>query len=90
MTPDAPNFPNPPCLGLTGLFFSVLPWEQRVAKEMCRRCPWQEPCLAGAIHRDEPCGIWGGLTFEERCSLVGKWSPQARRLARRQRWAAST
>lgn len=35
------------------------------AKELCRRCPFQEPCLAYALQQDVH-GVWGGLTDKER------------------------
>jgi WhiB family redox-sensing transcriptional regulator len=33
------------------------------AKEICRGCSQQEPCLQGALARREPCGVWGGELF---------------------------
>ena len=27
-------------------------------------CPLRRPCLAGAVERGEPCGVWGGEIFE--------------------------
>jgi hypothetical protein len=40
-------------------------YEQR-AKAICRRCPVARECLAYAIRTNEPWGIWGGLTPDER------------------------
>ena len=37
-----------------------------VAKSYCRRCPVRSDCLAHAMERVEPYGIWGGLTEHER------------------------
>ena len=36
------------------------------AKAICERCPVRGSCLADALARQEPCGVWGGLTAWER------------------------
>lgn len=36
-------------------------------------CPVQKDCLWEAINRDEPHGIWGGLSHRERNALIRKW-----------------
>jgi WhiB family redox-sensing transcriptional regulator len=36
------------------------------AKKVCARCPVQAACLAEAIRRREPHGVWGGMTPNER------------------------
>ena len=33
------------------------------AKEACLSCPLREACLAGALERREPWGVWGGQSF---------------------------
>jgi WhiB family redox-sensing transcriptional regulator len=33
------------------------------AKALCRECPLIAGCLAGAIEREEPWGVWGGEVF---------------------------
>ncbi|MDR3202284.1 MAG: WhiB family transcriptional regulator, partial [Bifidobacteriaceae bacterium] len=33
------------------------------AKGLCSACPLQVACLAGAIERREPWGVWGGESF---------------------------
>ena len=33
------------------------------AKALCRECPLIEGCLAGAVERAEPWGVWGGEVF---------------------------
>jgi WhiB family redox-sensing transcriptional regulator len=30
------------------------------AKALCTSCPVRNGCLAGALRRNEPCGVWGG------------------------------
>ena len=45
---------------LTALFFSDNVHDIARAKAMCRLCPLRESCLAGALGREEPWGVWGG------------------------------
>ena len=40
------------------------------AKAVCRRCPVIEQCREHALQVDEPYGIWGGLSVEERRDQV--------------------
>jgi WhiB family redox-sensing transcriptional regulator len=35
------------------------------AKAICARCTVSEPCLARALERREPCGVWGGQIFHQ-------------------------
>ncbi len=39
------------------------------ARRICASCPVRRQCLAYAVAADEPFGIWGGLTTEERRNL---------------------
>jgi WhiB family redox-sensing transcriptional regulator len=41
----------------------------RQAKEMCAICPVRAECLQYALDENEPDGIWGGLTPDERRPL---------------------
>ncbi|GAA1394666.1 WhiB family transcriptional regulator [Luteococcus peritonei] len=34
------------------------------AKQVCADCPVRQQCLAGALERREPHGVWGGELFE--------------------------
>ncbi len=36
------------------------------AKQVCRRCPALEPCLAWAIESGQDSGVWGGTSEQER------------------------
>ena len=45
---------------LTHLFFSEELQDIARAKRICAECPVIEPCLAGALERHEPWGVWGG------------------------------
>jgi len=42
------------------LFFAESPAEVERAKALCTGCPLQAECLAGALERREPWGVWGG------------------------------
>ncbi len=42
------------------LWFAELPAQVEVAKALCGDCPIREQCLAGALERAEPWGVWGG------------------------------
>jgi WhiB family redox-sensing transcriptional regulator len=45
---------------LLELFFSEQLDDINVAKAFCQPCPVRETCLAGALARREPWGVWGG------------------------------
>ncbi len=47
------------------LWFSSVPGELNLAKAYCRGCRNRRPCLAGALERAEPAGVWGGEIFEQ-------------------------
>lgn len=40
------------------------------AKAICAVCPVIDECLRDALRRNEPHGVWGGLTSEERLNLI--------------------
>lgn len=42
------------------LFFAESPADVELAKELCQSCPVRAECLAGALDRREPWGVWGG------------------------------
>jgi WhiB family transcriptional regulator, redox-sensing transcriptional regulator len=46
------------------LFFSEKPEDLRLAKALCGHCPVRTACLAGALQRGEPWGVWGGELFQ--------------------------
>ena len=46
------------------LWFACAPAELQLAKVLCRSCPVIEQCLAGALSRQEPWGVWGGEIFD--------------------------
>ena len=45
---------------LTHLFFSDDLIDIARAKAICSKCALAAPCLAGALERAEPAGVWGG------------------------------
>ncbi|MDR7300018.1 WhiB family transcriptional regulator [Haloactinomyces albus] len=40
------------------------------AKQVCARCPVAQACLEHALNVEEPYGVWGGLTEDERRHLL--------------------
>ena len=53
-----------PCQSDPELFFAEKPQDVWRAKSLCRRCPVRPACLAGALERGEPWGVWGGELFQ--------------------------
>ena len=65
------KFDNPPCLGMTQVFYPPEGTEKGLrmlleaqAKLVCQDCPYQEPCLQMGLE-NEVYGIWGGATASE-------------------------
>jgi len=54
------------------LWFSDLPAELRLAKAYCQPCPVRRLCLAGAVERQEPHGVWGGEIFASGAIIADK------------------
>jgi WhiB family transcriptional regulator, redox-sensing transcriptional regulator len=42
------------------LWFAERPGDLELAKRHCQDCPVRQRCLAGALRRAEPWGVWGG------------------------------
>ena len=42
------------------LWFAERPEQVELAKALCGECPLRQECLAGALERREPWGVWGG------------------------------
>ena len=54
-----------PCRAGDGdLWFAEAPAVLEEAKARCAPCPLREACLAGALDRREPWGVWGGEIFD--------------------------
>ncbi len=57
---------------LTHLFFSDIPLDTARAKAICSKCALADDCLAGAIDRAEPWGVWGGELIENGRIVLNK------------------
>ena len=49
-----------PCTEDPELFFAESPRDVEQAKALCQGCRARLACLAGALERGEPWGVWGG------------------------------
>ncbi len=54
------------------LWFAETPVELEQAKGFCVDCPARQACLAGAISRREPWGVWGGEIFDHGVVIARK------------------
>jgi WhiB family transcriptional regulator, redox-sensing transcriptional regulator len=68
---------DPPCVRDPELFFAESPQEVEQAKAMCQGCRVRNACLAGALARREPCGVWGG-ELVMRGAIVPRKRPRGR------------
>jgi WhiB family redox-sensing transcriptional regulator len=59
------------------LWFAEVPSELEQAKSLCANCPARLACLAGALERREPWGVWGGEIFE-RGVVIARKRPRGR------------
>lgn len=58
--PTTPETPLPCWTSDPDLWFAESPADVERAKALCVPCPLREACLAGALARREPWGVWGG------------------------------
>ena len=63
------------------LWFSDLPADLQLAKAYCQPCPMRRFCLAGAVERREPHGVWGGEIFT-RGAIITEKRPRGRPASR--------
>lgn len=54
------------------LWFAETPAELEQAKAFCADCPARAACLAGALGRREPWGVWGGEIFDHGVVITRK------------------
>lgn len=47
-----------------------IPGAERAAQAICRGCDVSDSCLSYALARDEPYGVWGGMTDRQRRKLL--------------------
>ncbi len=66
-----------PCTQDPELFFAESPQDVEQAKAMCRGCRARLACLAGALERREPWGVWGGELLM-RGAIVPRKRPRGR------------
>jgi WhiB family transcriptional regulator, redox-sensing transcriptional regulator len=59
------------------LWFAEIPAQLEQAKALCADCPARLACLAGALERREPWGVWGGEIFE-RGTIIARKRPRGR------------
>lgn len=57
------------------LWFAERPDEVALAQALCGDCPLRAACLAGALERREPWGVWGGELFERGTVVARKRRP---------------
>ncbi|MGX7679240.1 WhiB family transcriptional regulator [Jatrophihabitans sp. DSM 45814] len=67
-----------PCRVLDAdLWFADTPADLEQAKAHCVECPVRAGCLAGALDRREPWGVWGGEIFEQG-TVIARKRPRGR------------
>ncbi|MGI8881657.1 MAG: WhiB family transcriptional regulator [Jatrophihabitans sp.] len=72
------SLPDLPCrVKDPDLWFAEKPAELEQAKSFCHDCPVRRTCLAGAVARHEPWGVWGGEIFE-RGQVIARKRPRGR------------
>ncbi|OBJ51128.1 WhiB family transcriptional regulator [Mycobacterium sp. 1423905.2] len=78
LTVPRQTLPALPChRGDPDLWFAEAPADLERAKTLCIGCPIRRDCLAEAVERAEPWGVWGGEIFE-RGAIVGRKRPRGR------------
>ena len=70
--------PAVPChVGDADLWFAESPVDLERAKALCADCPIRRECLAAALARQEPWGVWGGEILD-RGNIVARKRPRGR------------
>jgi WhiB family redox-sensing transcriptional regulator len=78
-----------PCFAADAeLFFAESPADVEAAKRVCAPCPIRDLCLATALARREPWGVWGGEWFAGGRVMHGR--PQRGRPRKTAAFSAST
>jgi hypothetical protein len=78
LDPMLSRSPNLPCrVHDRDLWFAEIPAELERAKSFCADCSAREACLAGALARREPWGVWGGEIFD-RGQTIARKRPRGR------------
>lgn len=72
------KLPELPChVGDPDLWFADSPVDLERAKALCADCPIRAQCLAAALERAEPWGVWGGEILD-RGSIISRKRPRGR------------
>ena len=71
------NRPELPCNREPDLWFSENPADLERAKTLCGGCAIRRQCLAAALQRSEPWGVWGGEILD-RGAVIGRKRPRGR------------
>jgi WhiB family redox-sensing transcriptional regulator len=88
--PRQPSRQPLPChVGDPDLWFAETPADLERAKTLCTRCPVRRQCLAAALDRAEPWGVWGGEIVEHGSVLSFKRPRGRPRKSHRQDGAAA-
>src|ERR1700740_2662205 len=66
-----------PCMEDPELFLAEAPPDVEEAKALCRGCRARVACLAGALERREPWGVWGGELLMDG-AIVARKRPRGR------------
>jgi WhiB family transcriptional regulator, redox-sensing transcriptional regulator len=59
------------------LWFAETPQDIEEAKALCALCPMRPQCLASALERQEPWGVWGGELLVQG-AVVARKRPRGR------------
>ena len=59
------------------MWFAENPAELERAKALCADCPIRRECLAAALEREEPWGVWGGEILD-RGTIIARKRPRGR------------
>jgi WhiB family redox-sensing transcriptional regulator len=72
------TLPAMPChVNDPDLWFAESPDDLERAKALCAECPIRRECLAAALERQEPWGVWGGEILD-RGTVVSRKRPRGR------------
>jgi WhiB family redox-sensing transcriptional regulator len=59
------------------LWFAESPADLEQAKALCTECPLRQACLAAALERAEPWGVWGGEILDQG-TVIARKRPRGR------------
>lgn len=57
---------------------SGLRWQTDMQKRVCGECRVRADCLLTGVWGEEPWGVWGGATVQERRVLLRRWRNEGR------------